>query len=102
MKESDWKIFKKVKAQALERFCAKVISEIAETMGKDFAAYHDKYLYIYTLIVNADKRLGFLFDNHSRSKAQRQLMLMRREGLVDSSELEGMSHEFLKATEPVE
>lgn len=100
MKESDWKKFKKIKEQAIERFCAEAIAEFGEAIGEEGMSNHGKYLYLFKLVQNADKRLSTLFDSHSRSRAQLQLALMRSEGLVKSHELEGLSDELLKSTEP--
>lgn len=98
MKESDWKKFKKIKELALERFCAEAMRDFEEAIKKEELSNHGRYLYLYKLVENADKRLSILFDGHSRSKAQIQLMLIRSEGLVDDHELEGMSDELLNAT----
>lgn len=100
MKESDWKVFKKVKENALERFCAEALSDVEEAVKKKSDSSHGKYLYVYKLVANADKKLSLLFDGHSRSKAAIQLMLLRSEGLVKDSELAGMSEEFLDSTTP--
>jgi len=100
MKESDWKIFKRVKEAALERLCAAVITDLEEAITSDIDSYHGKYTYIYRLVENADKRLSLLFDGHSRSRAPLQLTLFRSEGLVENDELEGMSDELLNATKP--
>lgn len=100
MKESDWKKFKKIKELALERFCAEALADFEEAIQKDDLSNHGKYLYLYKLVENADKRLSILFDGHSRSKAQLQLTLIRSEGLVDDHELEGLSDELLKSTKP--
>jgi len=100
MKEADWKRFKKVKVLALERFCAEAMSDFEGAIQEEDSSNHGRYLYLYKLVENADKRLSLLFDGHSRSKAQLQLTLLRSEGLVEDHELEGMSDELLKATEP--
>lgn len=100
MKESDWKKFKHIKEQALERFCARALADFEEAMHTEELSQHGRYLYLYKLVENADKRLSLLFDGHSRSKAQRQLMFIRSEGLVEAHELEGMSDEFIDATKP--
>lgn len=39
---------------------------------------HNRYLLLYKLLQNRDKQMAILFDGHSRSKAQIQLMLIRR------------------------
>ena len=100
IKESDWKIFKKAKERALERFCADAMNDFEEAIGKEDLSNHARYLYLYKLVENADKRLGLLFDGHSKSKAIVQLTLIRSEGLVEDHELEGMTHELLVSTAP--
>ncbi len=100
MNESDWKKFKKVKDKALERFCSQALNDLREAMDKESDSSHSTYLLVYRLIENSDKRLGFLFNGHSRSKAQFQLMAMRSKGLVSDSDLEGMSDAFIEATKP--
>ncbi|MBA6297122.1 hypothetical protein [Colwellia sp. MB02u-9] len=44
--------------------------------------------------------MAILFDGHSRSKAQIQLMLIRREGLVDEILLAKLSDKFRNETDP--
>ncbi len=100
MKESDWKKFKKIKESALEKFCSEAMADFEEAIQKKDLSNHERYLYVYRLVEKADKRLSILFDGHSRSRAQIQLMLIRGEGLVEDHELEGISDEFLKSTEP--
>ena len=85
---------------ALDRFCANAIADFEEAVNEEGGSYHGKYLYVYKLVENADKRLSLLFDSHSRSKAQLQLTLLRSEDLVKDHELEGMSDELLKSTKP--
>jgi len=99
MKESDWKEFKKLKELALERFCKNAIADVEEAIDKE-GSYHEKYLLMYKLIENRDKMLSSLFDGHSRSKAQIQLLLIRSQGLIENHELEGLSEEYLKSTTP--
>ncbi len=102
MKESDWKKFKQIKELALERFCAEVLADFEDAIQKEDLSNHERYLYLYKLVENADKRLSRLFDEHSRSKAQLQFMLIRSEGLVETQELEGLSVKFLKSTAPMQ
>ena len=91
MKESDWKKFKKIKERALERFCSEALAEFEGAIRKEGLSNHERYLSLYKLVQDADKRLSILFDGHSRSRAELQLFLMRREGLVEDHELEGIS-----------
>jgi hypothetical protein len=99
--ESDWKKFKSLKEAALERFCAQVLADSGRIIEQTGASSHSRYLSLYKAIQDADRTLAWLFDDHSRSKATIQLMMLRNEGLVQDNELEGLSEQFRKATEPL-
>lgn len=100
MKESDWKIFKQIKEKAIERFCEIALNEFAEVIDDDKEHVHNRYLLLYQLVQNRDKEMELLFDGHSRSKAQIQLLFIRREGLCDEQLLKKLSEEFLRDTDP--
>ncbi|MGG7055255.1 hypothetical protein [Nitrosomonas sp. ANs5] len=99
--ESDWKKFKKLKEAALERFCAEVLADVQAANSQADMSNYAKYIYLYKLVENADKRLSLLFDSHSRSKARMQLMHLRSEGLIAENDLEGLSDELIQSTEPI-
>jgi len=98
--ESDWKKFKRIKASALERFCGGAIEAFEQAIEDHEASNHARYLNLYKLVKDYDKRIALLFDDHSRSKAMIQLMLLRQEGLVTDAELATLSEELRKSTEP--
>ncbi len=98
MTESDWKEFKDIKEKALERFCDRALVEIKHAIDCENISSHDRYLKIYNLVENTDKRLATIFNGLSRSKATMQLLLIRNEGLVKEAELENLSEEFLMLT----
>jgi hypothetical protein len=99
--DSDWKKFKKIKEAALERFCGTVLSDISEGLNsKKNPTNHGRYQYLYRLIENYDKQIALLFNDHSRSKATIQLMLLRQEGLVREDDIQGLSDELKEHTNP--
>ena len=99
--ESDWKKFKKIKEKALESFCGTALRDVAEGLNsKSNPTNHGKYLYLYRLIENYDKQIALLFNDHSRSKARIQLMMLRSEGLIDDSDIKELSAEFQEQTKP--
>jgi hypothetical protein len=100
MKESDWKIFKKIKDKALDLFCEKALSEFREVINNDNEPLHDRYLRLYEHVMTRDKRMSILFDGHSRSHAWLQLLAIRSEGLADEVLLKELSAEFLEQTDP--
>ena len=100
MKESDWKIFKKIKDKAIDNFCTNTLAELREVINDDNQSAHERYLLNYELVNNRDKQMGLLFDGHSRSKAPLQLLAIRREGLADEELVSKLSEEFRNQTDP--
>ena len=97
MKESEWKKFKKLKEKCLERFCGEVLSEaqgICDHVGK---TNHEKYIDLYQLMRNKDKKLGKAFDGLSRNLAHSQLLLMYQMRLVEEAELNEFEADTVKS-----
>ena len=100
MKESDWKVFKQIKEQAIQLFCNNALSEYEEIIKSNKDDSQETYTYLYRMVVNRDKQMALLFDGHSRSKASLQLLAIRGEGLADEHLLKKLSAEFLQQTDP--
>jgi hypothetical protein len=100
MKESDWKVFTELKNKAIEKYCTLVLGESQNVILDQKNNVHNRYLLLYKLLQNRDKQMAILFDGHSRSKARIQLMLIRREGLVDEVLLAKLSDKLRNETDP--
>ena len=100
MKESDWKVFKRIKEKAIGLFCSRALKEFEEIIKDKEENTHTTYTLLYRIVQNRDKQMALLFDGHSRSKAQLQLLAIRGEGLADESLLQELSSEFLESTDP--
>lgn len=100
MKESDWKVFKQIKENAIQAFCNIALSEFEEVIKDKNENAQEAYTLLYRLVVNRDKQMALLFDGHSRSKAHIQLLAIRGEGLADEALLSELSEEFLEQTDP--
>lgn len=100
MKESDWKIFKQIKEKALEKYCENALADFSAIISNDKDHACDRYTELYKLVRERDKELGKIFDDHSRSKATLQLLLIRKVGLADDELLQQLSDEFFQATNP--
>ena len=70
------------------------LSDIQEALDKKDADAHSRYLYVYKVVENNDKRLSLIFDDHRRSKARIQLALMVSSDLVDDQDLMGLSDDL--------
>lgn len=100
MKESDWKLFKKIKDEALQKFCSNVLKGVSETIGTQESSAHERYLQMYDKVRESDKELGQIFDGLSRSKAHLQLLMIRSKGLANQRLIGQLSKEFQNETDP--
>lgn len=85
--ERDWKFFRKVREAALERYCERVLREIAELTATKPSSYSQRYLEVFKLIDERDDELGRTFDDLRRSTALFQLAAIRALDLLTDEEL---------------
>ena len=102
IKESDWKLFRRLHKVALERFCERVLKEIqAAAVGRK-EGYHDAYLKVFALIRDNDKTIANTFNDPRRSNALMLLANIKHEGLLTAAELDQFSPEARRAIEAIE
>ena len=94
IKESDWKLFKPLRQIALERFCGQVLDEVARIGSDDSKSRHERYLAIYRLMEERDKKIDPIFDSVRRSTMVLQLCAFRSWNLVTEQELHQFSPEL--------
>ena len=94
IKESDWKIFRKLYEIALERFCERVLADIGRVSQDMSKTNHDRYLAVYRLVEHRDKEIARLFNDLSRSTAVLKLAGFRRSGLVSDEEVAPFTEEL--------
>jgi hypothetical protein len=92
IKESDWKVFRRLHSIALERYCQRVLEEVRLAAACQ-ASYHDCYLKVYRLIRARDKTMAYAFDDPRRSTAFALLANIIHEGLLTDEELKQFSYE---------
>ena len=101
IKESDWKLFKRVREAALERFCGRVLHEIARINSDDTKSKHEQYVAIYRLVHERSKEINSIFDYLRRSTAVTQLCSFRLNDLMTEQELRQFSPELVKLIEDI-
>jgi hypothetical protein len=100
IKESDWKVFRRLHSIALERYCQRVVEEVrvaAECKGD----YHDCYRRVYRLIRDRDRTMAAAFDDPRRSTAFTLLANMIGEELLTEEELKQFSLETQERIEEI-
>lgn len=84
--ESDWRVFRKLREAALERFCERVLGELRERVGQAPPSFHERYLEVFELVEQGNEELSRTFDNPRRSTAILQLASIRALGLLTEEE----------------
>jgi len=91
--ESDWQKLRDVREKALNRLCARIISEIEAKckLSQSISSPHSAYSHIYAHVRNSDKIVAELFDDWRRSTVLIVLCGWMREGLLAKDEFEALS-----------
>jgi len=91
--EADWKIFKKVRAKALDRFSQRVLDEFRAICNDTSMTAHERYLKLYKHIHTRDREMAGMFDDYRRSTALLCLALMRKHEPVEDNDLSPFSRQ---------
>src|SRR5215475_5020007 len=101
IKESDWKIFRKLRELALERYCQRAIEDVTRVVETNNRGYHDRYLQLWKLLRKHDKTVAICFDDPRRSQAILQLANIDAEDLLMEEELNQFSEETREQLESI-
>ena len=101
IKESDWKIFRRLHPVALERFCQRVIAEINQTTSNSTGDHHKRYLEVFNLTMERNEQMARAFDDMRRSKAFILLANIIESDLLTSEEISELSSEARAAVEVI-
>ena len=91
--EADWKLFRKLKPLALERYCQRVLSEIVGVASDSTKGSHERYLSVFKQLQDRDDVLAATFNAMRRSTAFVQLSRARSLGLLTDEEFAEFSGE---------
>lgn len=89
--ERHWKVFREIHVAALERFCARILSEITRIARDTSTSSHERYLLIYQLIQDRDAEIAAAFNDLRRSTAIQQLAVMHSLGVLNEEVLARLS-----------
>ena len=89
----DWKSFREIRINALERFCERVLSEVGRLAAQTGQSSHQRYVAVFKLLQRQDVQLADTFDNPRRSTALLQLVRMRYQDLLTGEEFARFSSE---------
>jgi hypothetical protein len=99
--ESDWKLFRKLRDVALDRYCERVLGEVEAIRATSGKSWHQRYLDVFNLLRTRDSDLADAFNAYSRSTAIIQLTLIRRLELLGDQEFQQFSGETRNTVETI-
>lgn len=91
--EADWKLFRSLREEALEHYCAGVLEELARVCEDRSPSAHERYLEVWSILRERDEVIRRTFDNPRRSTMHVSLAAIDALGLVSSSQLRQMTAE---------
>jgi hypothetical protein len=91
--EPDWKVFRQLRPIALERFCQRVLDEIAGLAGDTTKTSHERYLAVFRLLERRDRELADAFNDMRRSTAYFLLGHIQSHDLLTEEEMARFSPE---------
>lgn len=97
--KSDWKIFKRVRDKALDRFCRKVLEECESICRNEAKSAHERYGTLYGHMQDRNKEMANAFDDFRRSTAVLCLMLMHKYDLLTDEEIREFSDDVQRSLE---
>jgi hypothetical protein len=90
--ESDWKLWRALSTEALERHCQKTLTEAA-SLEKGGDSAHARYLKLYRLLQRRDQEIADVFNDPRRSRAYLQIALAVRSRIITRAELARFSED---------
>ncbi|HYC93405.1 MAG TPA: peptide ABC transporter substrate-binding protein [Thermoanaerobaculia bacterium] len=90
--ERDWKLWRKLSAVALERFCAGVLEEVCR-IAQPGGDAHARYRKLFQVLRERDDVIAAVFDDQRRSNAFFQITRAAVEGLLTEDEIALFSDE---------
>jgi hypothetical protein len=95
--EPDWKVFRKLRELALDRFCQRILAEIDHIGADTSKTAHERYLAIFELIHERNEDVAAAFDNPRRSAAFLQLVCIQSHKLLTDDEMSQFSNDIREA-----
>ncbi len=85
--ESDWKVFRRIREPALDRFCGRVLGELDRVSSDASQSHHERFLAVFRLLQDRNHELAQAFDTPRRSQMLVQLAMMHTLGLLEAEDL---------------
>lgn len=101
LSEREWRYYHSLHATLVDRYCRRILNEVAEIATDTEGRPHDQYQRLWTLLKERDRALGLAFNDPRRSDAFRQVATVRLFDLFTEDEMRQFSPETQAAVEQV-
>jgi len=98
--EADWKVYKRIREMAVERYAQRVLDEVTQICRDDTSSAADRFARLPNLSRERDKASFHIFDTLRRSSAIHCLMMMCRYDLVTDDEMQAFSPQLQQRIRP--
>jgi hypothetical protein len=95
--EPDWKVFRKCREIALDRFCQRILLELDRVTADTSKSAHERYLAVFELLRERNEDVAAAFDNPRRSAAFLQLVCIQSHKLLTDDEMSQFSSDIREA-----
>ena len=99
IREADWKVLRRLHPVALDRYCQRVLGEVAQVCADQSKTHHQRYKQIFQLLRERDRELADAFNVMSRSKAFIRLVAIHLLGLLTAEEFGEFSEDMRRSVE---
>lgn len=82
-----------MRSLALQRYCKRVMGDVDKIIHDAEGDAHERYIEMYKIVQDSDKKLAHMFDCFSRSKALDQLVIYYGNDLLSDEEISQFSDE---------
>ena|ERR1700754_2103723 len=91
--ERDWQYLRRVRGQLLEALCARINGEASRIMADRSLNQYEKFLQLYTHVVEQNVVIADCFDDWKRSNIFLKLLLLRKHQLLTDEHISKLSAE---------
>jgi hypothetical protein len=97
--ESDWKVYKRIRDLAQDRYSQSVLDEADRIRQDETLSVQDRHAELSRMVRERDKEMFRIFDTLRRSSAVLCLMMMCSHDLITDEEMQSFSPEIQRASE---
>lgn len=89
--EADWKVLRSMRPVVLERYCERILADVASLVAGGEGTAEERYHALWELLRSRDGMIADALDDHRRSNALLKIMNMRVGSMLTDEEYQRLS-----------